>query len=77
MASPCPLDDMVPANAALWGAVADEIEDIAARVAVRARNPRLGEIVQALGAHTARELSACAAELRANIALLEAVPCPK
>lgn len=57
----------------LWSAVAAEVEAIADRVARRARARSLGEVSCALGRHTASELYACAAELRANIALLESV----
>lgn len=75
MASLCVLDSMALDDVAVWNAVAGEIEAIAASLARRSRSPRLSRIVRGLGAHTAKELSACAAELRANIALLESVPC--
>jgi hypothetical protein len=64
--------DTAPDNGALWDAVADRLEAIAADLAQRAGNPRLGEMARALGLHTAREIAACAAELRANITILEA-----
>ena len=60
-------------DVALWTSVAAEIDAISHQVAARAQNRRLGPIVRALGLHTARDLASCAAELRANIALLESV----
>ena len=72
MAEALRLHDPACDDVAVWGCVAAEIEAIAERVAERSRNRRLGPTVRALGLHTAGELASCAAELRANIALLEA-----
>lgn len=68
MAEALRLHDPACDDVAVWGCVAAEIEAIAER----SRNRRLGPTVRALGLHTAGELASCAAELRANIALLEA-----
>ena len=64
-------EEIAPDDVALWDFVAIRLEALAEQVSERARNPRLGEITRALGRHTAGEIAACAAELRANIAVLE------
>lgn len=64
-------EEIAPDDVALWDFVTARLKTIAGQVAERAQNPRLGEITRALGLHTAADIATCAAELRANIAILE------
>lgn len=65
-------EEIAPDDVALWDFVAVRLDTFAEQVRERSKNPRLGEVTRALGQHTADEIAACAAELRANIAILEA-----